>query len=120
MISSNKYINDEFINQRGAMLQSKIINQECDYKVIGGKQINRYGIETELIKGWVDKRFLVDDKNFIDHNSVIVQNIIAHIQNPIDRVQIIATISSQKNIVILDTVNQLRPKGESVIIFYWE
>lgn len=111
MVSSNRFINDEFINQRGAMLQSKIINQKSDYKVIGGKQINRYGLETNSVKGWIDIEAVDDNKAFANGDSVIVQNIIAHIQNPVDHIQIIATISSEKDVVILDTVNQLKPIG---------
>jgi len=49
-------------------------------------------------------------KAFIKSNGVLVQNIVAHIENPTDHIRIIATVlpsELQSRSVILDTVNQL-------------
>ncbi|HWJ30179.1 MAG TPA: hypothetical protein VNS32_26830, partial [Flavisolibacter sp.] len=51
-----------------------------------------------------------DDCAFINDESILVQNIVAHIQYPYPRIQIAATTiekEKQQTAVILDTVNQL-------------
>ena len=40
-------------------------------------------------------------------NSLLVQNIIAHIQNPVDHIQITACIPQYHNYIIVDTINQI-------------
>lgn len=108
-ISSHKYLGGFVVNQRGAMLQSQV-STKGKFKVIGGKQISRYKINDE-VKGLMEKTRITDEKAFIKQNSVLVQNIVAHIQNPTDHIQIIATHLSKekaKEYIILDTINQLK------------
>ena len=96
-------------NQRGAMLQSEVSSSAGHYSVFGGKQIGRYCL-AETTKGRMTKAAVDDDKAFVKSNSVLVQNIVAHIENPVDHIQIIATTlpdSLRETSVILDTVNQL-------------
>ena len=47
-----------------------------------------------------------DDKATIKKNSVLVQNIIAHIENPIDHIKIISTID-EDDYLIIDTINHV-------------
>ncbi|HAO80247.1 MAG TPA: hypothetical protein DCQ92_15020, partial [Verrucomicrobia subdivision 3 bacterium] len=106
---SECYLGNIFKNQRGAMLQSAVSAGAGYYSVLGGKQIGRYCV-AELTKGRIAKASVNDDKAFVKQNSVLVQNIVAHIQNPVDHIQIIATVlpkELQGNSIILDTVNQL-------------
>jgi hypothetical protein len=96
-------------NQRGAMLQNTVSSGAGFYAALGGKQLGRFCI-TELPKGRITKSAVSDDKAFVKSNSVLVQNIVAHIENPVDHIRIIATVlpsELQGNSVILDTVNQL-------------
>jgi type I restriction-modification system DNA methylase subunit len=99
-------LNSVVINQRGTMLQ-KEVGDTGDLEVLGGAQISREGIHG--IKGKIDKDKIEDEKAFIKPNSVLVQNIVAHIENPVDHIKIIATIppADGNRYVILDTVNQL-------------
>ncbi|MBN2090184.1 N-6 DNA methylase [candidate division KSB1 bacterium] len=95
-------------NTRGGMFQKLITDQENDFKVLGGKQINSYRITG--VKGYLDNTDELQTNAFLKPNSILAQNIVAHIQNPIDHIKIIATIIPNeeiKNFVILDTVNQL-------------
>ena len=107
--SLNYYVS----NDRGGMFQ-KEVKGKGDLKVLGGKQINRYFILNE-IKGKVSAQNLDIDKSLIRKNSILVQNIIAHIANPIPHIKITATagefIIDQDNYAILDTVNQLTNKS---------
>ena len=109
MTSSARYLGDVLRNQRGAMLQSSLSSRAGFYTVLGGKQIGRYCL-TETPKGRVAKAAVHDNNAFVESNSVIVQNIVAHIEHPLDHIRIIATVlprEMQGNSVILDTVNQL-------------
>lgn len=110
--SSGKYFPEITQNRRGAMLQDKVHPTNGELKVIGGKQIARYGL-ANVSKGHIRKKVVVDKNAFVGKNSVLVQNIVAHIVNPVDHVQIIATllpVTLRKEAIILDTVNQLSVK----------
>ena len=91
-------------NQRGAMLQKEIGNAG-DLEVIGGANIGREGIKG--VKGKIDKDKINDQKAYVQPNSVLVQNIVAHIENPTDHIKITATVPEKPKYVILDTINQL-------------
>jgi hypothetical protein len=109
MKSSSRFLGDICKNQRGAMLQQAVSAGAGYYTALGGKQLGRYCL-AELAKGRVAKAAVDDDKAFVRTNSVLVQNIVAHIQNPVDHIQIIATVlpdALRDRSVILDTVNQL-------------
>jgi type I restriction-modification system DNA methylase subunit len=91
-------------NKRGAMLQ-KYISESGELEVIGGMQIKREGIFG--IKGRIYKEKISDNNAYIKPNSILVQNIIAHIENPSDHIKITASIPGREHWVIIDTVNQL-------------
>jgi adenine-specific DNA-methyltransferase len=111
MVSAGCFLNQIALNQRGAMLQKEITKEVKEYGVLGGMQINRYSVEKET-KGYVTKKQITDDKAYLKPGSIIVQNIIAHIQNPTDHVKVIATIFKCDECVILDTINQLENKSK--------
>jgi len=101
---SSIFLNSIGNNQRGAMLQ-KYISEKGDWDAIGGAQIDRFGIRG--VKGKIEKSKIDSDQAYIKNNSVLVQNIVAHIENPIDHIKIIACVPDRNNIVILDTLNQI-------------
>ncbi len=85
-------------------------------KVIGGAELARYRPKSK-IKGKISKQDLklLDDQCFIKNNTVLVQNIVAHIENPIDHIEIIsAIVDDPTDLIILDTINQLIPKVDHV------
>ncbi|MCK5565102.1 MAG: N-6 DNA methylase [Planctomycetes bacterium] len=95
-------------NRRGAMLQ-KCIQSEGDKIVLGGKNIQRWFLRPELNKR-LDSSAGIDDNAIVKSGSILVQNIVAHIKNPIDHIKITATIipnGIQREYVILDTINQI-------------
>jgi hypothetical protein len=109
MKRDNKTLNDFVTNQRGGMLQNAI-QEKGNMRVLGGKQIGRYTISTNT-KGNMDKKDIgQDEKCRIKKNSVLVQNIVAHIEKPAPHIQISALPAScvdANNYIILDTINQL-------------
>jgi len=111
--SSGKYFPEIIQNHRGAMLQDKVHPTNGELRAIGGKQIARYGL-ARTSKGCIRKQAVTDENAFVGHNGVLVQNIVAHILNPTDHIQIIATLlptTLRKEAIILDTVNQLSVKA---------
>lgn len=108
MRSSGVWLNDLVINRRGGMLQ-KYITGSGWLKVIGGGDIQRYAIRDDEGK-YINQNDIADKNSFIKEESILVQNIIAHIQRPYPRIQITASIPDarlKEQAVILDTVNQL-------------
>jgi len=111
VLARSSRLGEVIINQRGAMLQTVVQSKGKGYAVLGGKNISRYG-SPNTNKGIIPKNLVNDNKAFVKTNSVLVQNIVAHIMNPVDHIQIIATIIDNKETcVILDTVNQLDNKS---------
>lgn len=101
--SKSIMLNDISTNQRGAMLQ-KFVSDEGSLEVIGGAQIQRFGVIG--IKGKIEPSHVDSEQAYVKNNSLLVQNIVAHIENPVDHIKIIACVP-QKNYLILDTINQL-------------
>ncbi|MBI2542987.1 MAG: N-6 DNA methylase [Candidatus Aenigmarchaeota archaeon] len=101
--SKSIMLNDISTNQRGAMLQ-KFVSKKGSLEVIGGAQIQRFGVVG--VKGKIEPSRIDSEQAYVKSNSLLVQNIVAHIENPTDHIKIIAYIP-QKNYVILDTINQL-------------
>ncbi len=110
--ANNISLNDYIINQRGCIYQNKI-KENGDYFVLGGKQIHKYRIDKEAIKGMLNRDIIKDNKAFIKDKSILVQRIVAHIRKPKPRIIIIASIPDfdTENYVIVDTINQLENKS---------
>ncbi|WP_304353091.1 type IIL restriction-modification enzyme MmeI [Brachyspira innocens] len=112
MNESKKVLNDYCINKLEGSYQNNLINEETKdtLKVLGGKHINRY-YYPNIIKGYLEKKYIVNNKGKIKENSILVQNIVAHIMNPKPHIKIIAMPSSILNnkdkYILLNTVNQL-------------
>ncbi|MFM7364522.1 MAG: Eco57I restriction-modification methylase domain-containing protein, partial [Cuspidothrix sp.] len=105
LLSTCQTLNDISINQRGAMIQN-LISDEGDRDVIGGAEVQKYGIEG--IKGKIYLENVNDNKAFIHQNSLLVQNIIAHIENPNDHIKITASIPNRNDYILADTINQIK------------
>lgn len=107
-IRSNKLLLKEIsTNQRGGPLQ-RFIGNNGKIDALGGANIQREGVKN--IKGKVELEDVIgDNKIFINKNSVLVQNIVSHINRPVEHIKITAcTINEHlKNYVILDTINQI-------------
>ena len=97
-------LNDISTNQRGAMIQ-ELVSDEGDRDVIGGAEVQQYGIKG--IKGKVYLKDVNEEKAFIHQNSLLVQNIIAHIENPYDHIKITGTIPDRNDYILVDTINQI-------------
>jgi len=101
----NFFIKDIANNSRGGIFQKKITDIG-NYAVLGGAEIQRNGIVG--IKGKIDYELIKNDtKNCINENSILVQNIVAHIENPTPHIKITACFPENKNYAIVDTINQI-------------
>jgi type I restriction-modification system DNA methylase subunit/REP element-mobilizing transposase RayT len=115
--SSKKYIKDIASNSRGGIFQNRI-GTEGDTMVLGGAEIQREGIIG--IKGYINKSTILEDKKcFISENSLLVQNLVAHIENPTEHIKITACLPLNKNYVIVDTINQITFQKEYNANVFW-
>jgi len=83
-------------NTRGEFLQNSIL-QNGKYPIAGGKEINKYGIRS--VKGFINNTSLITEKSKIHNNSILVQNIVAHLTQPYEHLKIIACIPDIYNAI---------------------
>jgi len=100
-------LGDFTTNTRGAMVQRLVRARGGGRRVIGGKQVQRFALSGE--KGVLASRTPLPPHAFVKPDSILVQNLVAHVINPVEHIRIIGTIAGcdADSIVILDTVNQL-------------
>lgn len=75
------------------------------YRVLGGKEIQRYFIRG--VKGFVSRQTKISNEANIKDNSILLQRIIAHIENPTPHIKFIATITNDKSYKIVNTIFQI-------------
>ena len=100
-------LNSVYDNIAGVPYQ-KYISEDGEYNMIGGAEFDRIGIKG--IKGKIDKQWVKSNNAFVKENTLLVQNIIAHIIYPTEHIKIIACIPSEEHIgktSLTNTVNQL-------------
>jgi hypothetical protein len=113
MSKSGLFLRDVSRSFRGLPLQQKISDYGEEYRdvrVIGGKNIVRYG--TNGFKGYLRKDDLDGASNKVKmllQPKVVSQQIIAHIQNPKPHIMIIASVDPDGSILGLDTVENTIP-----------
>ncbi len=94
-------------NFRGDNFQNAVLKQG-DISVLGGREIQQYHIEG--IKGYIEKDLKLTEKSTIQKNSILMQRLIAHIQNPIPHIKMTGTIiesEKAKKFRIVDTIYQI-------------
>lgn len=97
-------------SNRGGMFQKEVKNHG-EINVLGGVNIQKY--EVKEVKGFIDKSVELTQNSYLRNNSILVQRIIAHIQNPIDHIKITGTIlDDYQSYVFVDTVFQITIKNE--------
>lgn len=104
ILSNSLFLNGISKNTRGVPIQ-EAIKESGSTKVLGGANIGRNGVHS--IKGYISKDFFVDENGKILPNSVLCQNIVAHIEYPRDHLKIVATIPDSTEYVIVDSINQI-------------
>ncbi len=105
LTKDNLFLNDISTNSRGGIFQKHLTN-DGDFEVLGGAEIQRYGIVG--IKGKVKAEIVENEiKTSIIENSVLVQNIVAHIENPKPHIKITACLPDNFSYKIVDTINQI-------------
>ena len=116
ILNGKNMLNEIAVNCRGDMVQSNLLESGV-IKVIGGKEINRYQIKD--IKGYLSIKNTLTEKSIINNNSILVQNIVAHLTKPIDHIKIIACIPMRTDIRIADTINQIIIKDDVTYSKYY-
>ena len=102
-LTANKYyLNDIATNRRGTILLSLL--DIGKFPVIGGKEIDRLGVRN--VRGYINED-LHGTASEIKANSILVQGIVAHIQNPVDHIKITACLPDDNSMFIADNINQI-------------
>ncbi len=104
---NNLFFGDVSTNKRGVGIQSHLLAQG-NYTVLGGIDIERNTIRKSQ-RGYLSDISNIDEIGKIQHNSVLVQNIVSHLTNPVGHIKIIAALPplDKDKYIILDTINQL-------------
>lgn len=102
----NLFFGNISTNKRGTGVQNKL-SERGSFQVIGGIDIERFKLKKSQ-RGFIENLAEIDDIGRIKDNSVLVQNIVSHITNPVGHIKIIAALppDDNKKCVILDTINQ--------------
>lgn len=90
---------------RGDLFYQQMNDDGKGFKVLGGNEIQRY--YQRGIKGYIEDKYIKSDLSKIKSNSILLQRIIAHIENPIDHLRIAGTIFENENYRIVDTIYQI-------------
>ncbi len=115
---SEIYLDTHVTNTRGAGLQSDIVEKATNnLKVLSGAQIQSFHVDGA--RGYISDSNIPDNARVVS-DSILVQNIVAHVQNPVDHIKIISTIPTQdiSQLIILDTVNQLKNNSSLSTYFF--
>lgn len=104
-LQSDKFIEMNKISttKRGVGIQ-KLVNNEGDISVLGGKNIFRFGIDG--IYGYVTKEDMeknANKLNFMSQPKIISQDIVAHVQNPKPHILLTSTFDEDGSVLTLDT-----------------
>jgi tRNA1(Val) A37 N6-methylase TrmN6 len=84
----------------------KEIVDEGDKKVLAGANIQKY--ELRNIKGFISNDVKLSKNAYLRKNSILLQRLIAHIQNPIDHIKITGTILNKiDEFLIVNTIQQI-------------
>ncbi len=108
------FLSEHVDNKRGVILNKFVKGGK--YPVIGGKEIDRYRIRN--IRGYINEN-LKNTNAEIQNNSLLVQGIVAHIENPSDHIKITATIPNSNIYFIADNINQIIVKKDLSKIILW-
>ena len=115
MIHSNSVkLGDISSNTRGETMQRSVVD-DGKYPVIGGNEIDKYGVRK--VKGYLTRPIL--GKAQIKENSLLFQNIVAHIMNPYPHVKLIGCIPNSDEYFITDTINQITVNKKYNIKYIW-
>lgn len=112
---SNSFLGDISNSAAGSGLQTHS-SAKGTLKFIGGAGIQREGIVN--ITGKVEKKY-VKDSDYIKDDSILVQEVISHVQNPKGHIKITACIPDTKDVLICNTITQITLDENYSIHFIW-
>ncbi len=90
----------------GGDLQNQLSGIKKEFSVIGGANVQRYYMRG--VKGYCDAD-IVSDKSVIQAGDLLVQDILAFIENPMRHIKITAHLVQEEecNLLILNTINRI-------------
>ena len=116
MVSNSVFLGEISYNERGDLLQ-QYLNSKVGKAVIGGINIDRYGIKN--VKGFIEDGISYRSNATIKKNSLLFQNIVAHITQPYPQIKLIGCVPLNEDYLILDTINQIRIRKDFDNKYIW-
>ena len=104
MLNSEKLDDNVISNVRG-INRKGVTEKRIGNRVLNGKQIQRFYTNGE--EGYIENKHIKSASARVKKDSILAQNLVAHIQNPVDHLKITATIPSEQDFVILEKINQI-------------
>ena len=104
MLNSEKLDDNVISNVRG-INRKGVTEKRIGNRVLNGKQIQRFYTNGE--EGFIENKHIKSNNARVKKDSILAQNLVAHIQNPTDHLKITATIPLEQDFVILEKVNQI-------------
>ena len=113
MRAAGQFLGAYITNRRGAGLQKQLRSTKIGHVVIGGRNVQRYHLSG--IRGYCDIERIPNAASLRAGN-IIAQTMIAFIERPIPHIKITAHIvtQSERNILILDKVNQIEVTNDAI------
>ena len=101
----------DFVSNARGVAKSNAGMGKGGMPVVGGKNVRAYGISGPMDHADAS---IAGEKAVPAEGSVLVQNLVAHIMNPVDHIRVIGTIPASYDFLVIDTVNVLEAKDEAV------
>ena len=115
MIEAGDFLENHITNTRGAGLQRHLV--KLGLAVLGGANVQRYYLRG--IKGNYNLEFIPDNAA-IKAGNLLAQNIITRLKKPAPHIRIAAHLvqESEKDLLILDTVNQIEVTSDELSSYF--
>jgi type I restriction-modification system DNA methylase subunit len=91
---------------RGGNLQ-KIARSHGDLRLIGGRDLSTNGIKQADSSTRYIESSMVGTTHIVEPGTILMQNIVAHITEPVDHIKLIGSINTEA-VAVLDTVNVIK------------
>ena len=115
MLKAQDFLGNHITNTRGAGLQRHLV--KLGLAVLGGANVQRYHLRG--IKGNYNLEFIPDNAA-IKAGNLLAQNIITRLKKPAPHIRIVAHLvqEDEKDLLILDTVNQIEVTSDELSSYF--
>ena len=117
LLEAQDSLGNHITNTRGAGLQSGLSGMKRGDAVIAGTNVQKYHLRGN--RGYCDSD-VIPDNALIKAGNLLAQNIITRLKKPVPHIRIIAHLvqEDEKDLLILDTVNQIEVTSDELSPYF--